>query len=88
MSEKSTDPRVTEARKKYDAAKEKLDDAENELLKSYGDVLRERGLDPDNTVVPGSWDCEESPVGKCVYDFYEDPARDCCLFCGDPEERK
>lgn len=54
----------------------------------YGQVLKEHDLDPSKIVVPGSWDCEKSPVGKCVYDFYEDPCREDCLFCHDPEERK
>lgn len=32
----------------------------------------------------GSWDCEDSPTGNCMYttDF------DACIFCGDPDERK
>lgn len=33
------------------------------------------------------WDCD-SPLGKCVYDTEKDPAMDCCLFCGEPLERK
>jgi hypothetical protein len=32
----------------------------------------------------GSWDCEDSPTGNCMYttDF------DCCIFCEEPDERK
>ncbi len=33
----------------------------------------------------GSWDCEDSPTGKCVYTQY---AFDDCIFCGGPDERK
>jgi len=33
-------------------------------------------------------ECGPSPVNACVYDTVNDPARDGCLFCGDPEERK
>lgn len=36
----------------------------------------------------GSWDCEKSPTGQCVYNHNMDPAHDDCLFCHDPEERK
>jgi len=36
----------------------------------------------------GSWDCEDSPLGVCVYNHIEDPALDYCLFCGEPDERK
>jgi len=36
----------------------------------------------------GSWACETSPTGQCVYDCIKDPALDECLFCGQPDERK
>ncbi len=89
MGEKiSIDPRVLAVREKANAAKEAFKVADGELLDVYGKVLREHGHNPDDIVVPGTWDCEKSPVGKCVYDFYQDPARDCCLYCGQPEERK
>ena len=38
--------------------------------------------------VPGTWDCDTSPIGTCVYYYPEDPAHDNCLFCHEPEERK
>lgn len=34
------------------------------------------------------WECADSPTGYCIYNPVDDPACDCCLFCGDPEERK
>ena len=37
---------------------------------------------------PYGWQCEDSPVGLCVYDSINDPASDQCIFCGDPDERK
>ena len=36
---------------------------------------------------PYGWQCEDSPVGLCVYDS-QDRGSDQCLFCGDPDERK
>ena len=33
-------------------------------------------------------DCPPSPIDNCVYDTSEDPAKDTCIFCGDPWERK
>ena len=36
---------------------------------------------------PYGWQCEDSPVGLCVYDS-QDRAADHCIFCGDPDERK
>jgi hypothetical protein len=32
----------------------------------------------------GSWDCDDSPTGKCVYTSDHDD----CIFCHGPEERK
>jgi hypothetical protein len=35
------------------------------------------------------WDCEntsDNPIDKCVYEY--DIADECCVFCGEPEERK
>ena len=29
-----------------------------------------------------------SPIGYCVYNTKDDPACDCCLYCGQPEKRK
>ena len=34
------------------------------------------------------WDCELSPFLFCAYNVVEDPAKDQCIFCGEPEERK
>jgi hypothetical protein len=34
------------------------------------------------------WDCNESPIGLCLYHNIEDPAHDSCIYCGEPEERK
>ena len=39
-------------------------------------------------LVLGTWTCIASPTGSCVYDEVNDPYRDCCIFCGKPEERK
>ena len=35
------------------------------------------------------WDCPTSPTGKCDYE-QEDGSydEDCCIHCGEPEERK
>lgn len=34
------------------------------------------------------WPCEDSPIGICIYNDFEDPAHDFCIFCQEPEERK
>ncbi len=89
MAAKSIDPRIVAAQEEFDKAKGAQTDARRKLLDAYGEVLRENGLDPQNITVPErGWDCEKSPLGKCAYDFFEDPSRDDCIFCHDPQERK
>lgn len=39
-------------------------------------------------LVGGHYDCDDSPTGNCIYDGFEDPCLDECLFCGQPDERK
>jgi hypothetical protein len=37
------------------------------------------------------WDCDnkkENPIDKCIYSFDLYMGDDCCVFCGQPEERK
>ncbi len=34
------------------------------------------------------WDCKKSPVELCVYNPSLDRAKDNCIFCGEPNERK
>lgn len=34
------------------------------------------------------WECEESPIGICIYNDEDDIVHDFCHFCGLPEERK
>jgi hypothetical protein len=41
----------------------------------------------DSKFMLSTWDCD-NPLGKCVYDTYNDPLGDQCLFCGLPYERK
>jgi hypothetical protein len=61
---------------------------EDSLHKLYGEILQAEGHDPADLIVPGVWKCEKSPVETCVYNFFEDPCHDSCIFCGDPRERK
>lgn len=35
----------------------------------------------------GFHECKESPIGICIYNVEDDPSRDFCLVCGQPEER-
>lgn len=53
--------------------------AEEEAQKFFGLHLRPQ--------MGGFWPCKDSPNGVCWYEA-EDTARDYCIICGDPEERK
>ena len=70
-----------------------IEDERNDLLMKIGfrlsDILQD-GPHTGKYVVLGShiWECKTSPIGVCIYDHLGDRARDHCLFCGDPEERK
>ncbi len=33
------------------------------------------------------WDCELSPIGRCIYKI-DSSGESVCVFCGEPEERK
>ena len=68
----------------------KLEDEINELQYQQAELIR--SVWPEYNAweykVPLFWECEESPIGSCVYDSLEDPAWDDCIFCGHPHERK
>lgn len=36
------------------------------------------------------WECEheDNPIDKCIYSYDLYMGDDCCVFCGEPEERK
>ena len=51
-------------------------------------IAKEKGIDADNVVVWDGWECEESPTGFCVYDHSGPYYDECCIYCGQPEERK
>lgn len=59
-------------------------EAEQAFLEELGRIIER---DPRN-LQAGSWDCDGSPTGLCVYDMATDEQDDECLFCGNPNERK
>ena len=88
MAECLLDARVIKAQEAFDQAEAALRIARGRLTFAFGEVLSEAGHNPAKTVVPvNGWDCKKSPIGKCVYDCFEDPCRDECLFCHDPADR-
>ena len=84
--------------KQRDDMEDQREQAEAKLGKIHDDLeqLHDRmvaKLNEDNpglgiTRVSEFWDCDLSPVGMCAYNEDEDPCRDDCVFCHDPEERK
>ena len=43
---------------------------------------------PEDLDYPFFWECEKSPCGYCVYDSFNDPTWDNCIYCGKSYERK
>lgn len=79
---------VRSARESVAQARCMLSAVEDDLCHIQNLVLKANGYYPDDIVVTEDWDCTKSPVGKCIYNQFEDPCHDQCLVCGDPEERK
>jgi len=80
--------KLWEAEVRLRVAKKNLEYRILQLEEARARVLKEAGFDPEELAVTDYWKCENSPVGKCVYEAFEDPCHDRCIFCGDPEERK
>ena len=74
---------VEELIKECDAAIEDLEYHKRKIIKA---VFPE--FDFTYRTTSWHWECETSPCGMCVYDLVEDRAKDNCIFCGLPEERK
>lgn len=63
-----------------------LESIEQELMT---EIAAAANIDePGFALVLGEWICKGSPAGYCVFNRFDDRARDHCLFCGYPDERK
>ena len=70
--------RITEIKKEID-----------DLLFEQDSILdKHLGEDEGQWHKVGTWKCNESPIGFCVYHPFKDPALDNCIFCHEPNERK
>lgn len=63
----------------YDSCERKYNRYERLLIDSL--PIEEDLYDGDE------WDCELSPIGKCIYKI-DSSGESVCVFCGEPEERK
>jgi len=79
---------LEEARAAIKQAEGNLEDAHEIQRNLYANILKAHGLNSRDIVIPGTWKCGNSPVGRCVYNTFEDPSHDDCLICHEPEERK
>jgi len=81
----------------------KIDDFVDKVLEETGQEQMVTGIDfvsGNKEVLEGcvdtaqwfhignSWDCPDSPFGLCMYHTINDPAKDDCVFCHHPLERK
>lgn len=88
MAGPDTKKALKESRAAIKQAEINLEDAHEGLRNLYANILKANGFNSRDIVVPGTWDCENSPVGCCIYNTFEDPSHDGCLVCLGPEERK
>ncbi|WP_286346884.1 A1S_2505 family phage non-structural protein [Frondihabitans sucicola] len=84
---------VTEARRARDLASGARMHAETKAAAETAYVhaiLRREGFHPESMTLhfTTTWQCPGVAEGICVYDTDTDPARDCCVFCHEPLERK
>jgi hypothetical protein len=63
----------------------RLEKEAKERLIAMADELKD--CDPDYLYLSVSMECPTSPTDLCIYDTYEDPHKDDCLFCHDPLDR-
>ena len=70
---------VKKSKDLYDSCKRKYERYERLLIGSL--PIEEDLYDSEE------WDCELSPIGRCIYKV-EDCGESTCIFCGEPEERK
>lgn len=56
-------------------------------MSEYAKSQREGAAFTEDELILGHHSCK-GPLGLCVYDDTTDPVHDCCLFCGEPYERK
>lgn len=73
---------VKKAKHFLDSAERKLSKYEHILVNSIEDLH-------DADLYQGDeWECELSPIGRCIYKLDEYGNEYECVFCGEPEERK
>jgi hypothetical protein len=63
-----------------------ISDIEIEIEK----IIKSKFKDYDYELELGAylWECEESPIGTCLYNRFHDKSHDNCIFCSEPNERK
>jgi len=80
--------RIREARDRLNKSRTDAKSKEADLLKIYNSILTESGVDVRNMIVPGKCKCPSGPIGTCVYNYFEDPCHEDCIFCHESEERE
>lgn len=86
-AKRELDPRLKEAAAATQAARIALCALERAEYYLKVRIVLESGTDASSELSFGGWECDDSPVGHCVYDNAFDPRNDCCLFCNEPRER-
>lgn len=70
-----------------DATQEEIDEEAKEIFFNNFSYGVEELTEEENT--DDGWYCEHSPTHKCDYlHFLDGYNEDCCIYCGEPYERK
>ena len=70
-----------------------IEQAENHLdylkkSKAHFEAMLLDSIDDEESLYDGEyWECEHSPLKRCIYKM-DDSGELICIFCGEPEERK
>jgi hypothetical protein len=72
--------------KQFDEKRAEFEDAQYNLRTALVEWLGTYTCEWELTI--GEWECENSPIGVCFYNKFEDKPLDNCLVCHEPHERK
>ncbi len=86
--DQATEQRIEEAKALVREHRYATQDLEGELLRLYNSILTKHGIATQYMIAPGTCQCDESPIGSCVYNYFQDPCHEDCIFCHESEDKK
>jgi hypothetical protein len=84
-------PKLKALADRVESLQDQLEEAESEYETAAEPAIRAaKGIPADHYIQLGTWECSDSPTGRCAYDMTDEDLAgdDECIFCGHPDERK